>query len=164
MGTPEQVEQLSILANSIWREHYTPIIGEKQVKYMLEKFQSSAAISRQINNQYYYDLVFRDLSPIGYLCVKKKQNDLFLSKIYLIKSERNKGLGKHMINRVLHYAKELNCDAVTLTVNKQNTKTIAAYLKMGFVQEKAIVMDIGNGFVMDDYQMRMSLTNLSQGQ
>jgi len=64
--TPEQVDLLAKLASSIWTEHYTSIIGEDQVKYMVEKFQSSSAISRQINNQYYYDLVLRDMCPIGY--------------------------------------------------------------------------------------------------
>ena len=66
VDTIEQVEQLATLASSIWKEHYTPIIGEDQVKYMLEKFQSSTAISRQINDKHHYDLVFRNLSPIGY--------------------------------------------------------------------------------------------------
>ena len=41
---------ISELANTIWKEHYTPIIGVDQVNYMLEKFQSSKVIFKQIQN------------------------------------------------------------------------------------------------------------------
>ena len=36
------------IAAEIWTEHFTPIIGSEQVEYMLNKFQSSQAITRQI--------------------------------------------------------------------------------------------------------------------
>ncbi len=41
------------LAYSIWREHYTPIIGRHQVEYMLEKFQSKEALLNQIEKEGY---------------------------------------------------------------------------------------------------------------
>lgn len=40
----EHFKQISSLAEVIWREHFTPIIGEKQVLYMLDRFQSYEAI------------------------------------------------------------------------------------------------------------------------
>ena len=40
--------QISKLAFEIWTEHYTPIIGTASVNYMLNKFQTAAAIENQI--------------------------------------------------------------------------------------------------------------------
>ena len=35
-----EIAAVSALAEEIWRQHFIPIIGEAQVKYMLAKFQS----------------------------------------------------------------------------------------------------------------------------
>ena len=40
-----------------------------------------------------------------------------------------------------------------LNVNKHNTQAIRAYEKHGFAIRDAVVVDIGGGFVMDDYVM-----------
>ena len=42
---------------------------------------------------------------------------------------------------------------IWLTVNNNNTNSIAAYQAMGFHAADTQVADIGNGFVMDDYIM-----------
>ena len=44
-----------------------------------------------------------------------------------------------------------------LAVNKQNSRAIAAYLKNGFAVREAVRVEIGNGFVMDDFIMAKSL-------
>ena len=36
---PEDVKTLAALADEIWHQHFTPIIGEQQVNYMLDWFQ-----------------------------------------------------------------------------------------------------------------------------
>ena len=68
-------------------------------------------------------------------------------------TERGKGYGKAMMNLAIDYANNHNLKHLRLTVNKYNTKTISAYEKMGFVKKREIVFDIGNGYVMDDYEM-----------
>jgi ribosomal protein S18 acetylase RimI-like enzyme len=42
-------------------------------------------------------------------------------------------------------------------VNKQNAQAIAAYRKNGFEVREAVRVEIGNGFVMDDFIMAKSL-------
>jgi hypothetical protein len=44
-----------------------------------------------------------------------------------------------------------------LCVNKRNTIALAAYAKYGFRIYGQDVLDIGNGFVMDDYLLEMDL-------
>lgn len=40
-----------------------------------------------------------------------------------------------------------------LNVNKRNEASIAFYRHCGFAVREEVVIDIGNGFVMDDYVM-----------
>ena len=151
----QDISNLAHMAKEIWEEHYTPIIGKDQVDYMLEKFQSESAIQAKINDNYNYFTVRIDNHAIGYLSysIKDETHSLFLSKIYLKKAQRGKGHGRQMMQFIIQKAKELNCQYITLTVNKYNENTIVAYQKFGFVQKRELVIDIGDGFVMDDFEM-----------
>ncbi|MCB0462931.1 MAG: GNAT family N-acetyltransferase [Flavobacteriaceae bacterium] len=149
---------ISELAKVIWTEHYTPIIGTDQVNYMLKKFQSEKAIKNQIaNNGYKYFIICNTNSPIGYLSIKKEKASLFLSKIYIDKANRGKGIGKVAMRFIIEQAISLNCKKIYLTVNKYNTNSIMAYQKIGFKIIEELVIDIGNGFIMDDYKMEKSI-------
>ncbi|PHR69409.1 MAG: GNAT family N-acetyltransferase [Lutibacter sp.] len=145
------------LASIIWKEHYTPIIGIEQVEYMLEKFQSVSAIKKQIEEGAKYFMISHEDSAVGYLSVSKKENSLFLSKIYILSSSRGKRIGKTAMQFIENLAKEKQCNSISLTVNKYNTNSIKAYEKMGFKNIEELIMDIGNGYVMDDYKMKKKI-------
>lgn len=153
-ATFEDAALLSRLAETIWHEHYTPIIGAEQVEYMLERFQSREVIDAQIrsNEQSYYLIKHND-ETAGYFAIKPQNDMLFLSKIYILKSHRNKGIGKSAFRFIAAEARALGLSGVYLTVNKNNSDSIKAYEKMGLQKESSVVNDIGNGFVMDDYIM-----------
>ncbi|WP_190809277.1 GNAT family N-acetyltransferase [Flagellimonas sp. S3867] len=139
------------LAKSIWTEHYTPIIGIHQVEYMLDKFQSANAIEDQIKNGILYYLIFYQETPVGYFSYSINENFLFLSKLYVLKSARGNSLGRAALSFIEAQARELELKKIKLTVNKYNTNSIKAYERMGFINIEAIVQDIGNSYVMDDY-------------
>ena len=48
------INLVAALAREIWTEYYTPIIGGAQVEYMLENFQSEAAIAKNLGEGYHY--------------------------------------------------------------------------------------------------------------
>ncbi len=48
---PAAIETVSGLAGNIWRDHYMPIIGDQQDEYMLNRFQSPAAIGQRPTNR-----------------------------------------------------------------------------------------------------------------
>ncbi len=148
----EQIEQVASLAHEIWTEHYTSIIGIEQVNYMLDKFQSSTVIKEQIAEGLYYFLLVND-KPIGYLGLKVESHNLFVSKIYILASFRNQGYGKLLMQFTENFAHTNHCNQLKLTVNKYNLATIQAYKKLGFSQKREVVFDIGNGYIMDDYEM-----------
>jgi len=156
----KDAKDIAALAREIWTEHYTPIIGAEQVEYMLEKFQSEEAIFNQINSQgYIYYMAFCEGKLSGYLSIKPDEvaKEVFLSKLYVEKSFRKKGIAKEFISMLKELYKKPQFNSIWLTVNKNNKGSIAAYHKLGFKIVDEMVTDIGNGFVMDDYKMSMEL-------
>jgi GNAT superfamily N-acetyltransferase len=153
VSTETQIETVAQLAHEIWNQHFTPIIGKAQVDYMVEKFQSKRAISEQIASGYSYYLLRADGDYFGYTGICAKEDELFLSKLYLRASQRGKGHGRKVVEFLEDLARDKGLGKITLTVNKNNTDTIKAYEKFGFVNLGVLVQDIGNGFVMDDYKM-----------
>ena len=148
-----QFKTIAKLATEIWNEHYTPIIGKDQVNYMLDKFQSSDEIYNQVQNgQAYYIIEHKDL-PIGYFCIYPVEENLFLSKLYILVEFRAQGIGKFAFDFIKNKAKEFSLKTIFLTVNIHNTNAIASYEKMGFANQGPTKADIGAGYVMDDYRM-----------
>ncbi len=153
VSTENQIEIVESLAREIWTEHYTPIIGRAQVDYMLDRFQSKQAIAEQIKAGVLYFIIKADDEFIGYIAVRPKGRELFLSKIYVKSSRRGKGYGKKAVQFAEKLAKEKGLNKIVLTVNKNNVSSIKAYEKIGFKNVGSLIQDIGNGFVMDDYKM-----------
>jgi diamine N-acetyltransferase len=160
----EAVKAVAGLAREIWTEHYTPIIGREQVEYMLSKFQSEEAIAEQIRQGSLYFLVSEEGDYPGYFAVEVRDQELFLSKIYVRLSHRRRGFGREMITFIERLAHEMNLAKISLTVNKGNTASIEVYEKMGFVNLGPVVKEIGNGFVMDDYRMEKHVSRASEKQ
>ena len=86
-----------------------------------------------------------------------KKDRVFLSKLYVRKDKRNKGIGKMMLEDCIEYTKNNKLNKIYLTVNKGNSQTIKKYDHLGFKQIDAVVNDIGNGYVMDDYILQLDL-------
>jgi GNAT superfamily N-acetyltransferase len=148
-----QFKTIAKLAAEIWNEHYTPIIGKDQVNYMLDKFQSSDEIYTQVQNgQAYYLIEHKDL-PVGYFCIYPVEENMFLSKLYILVEFRAQGIGKFAFDFIQNKAREFSLKTIFLTVNIHNTNAIASYEKMGFANQGPTKADIGAGYVMDDYRM-----------
>jgi GNAT superfamily N-acetyltransferase len=149
------IETVAELAREIWLEHYVPIVGRAQIDYMLDRFQSAPAIHEQINGTYDYYLLMYDRVPAGYIAIlpDRETGRMMLSKIYVHKNCRGKGLGKAAVAFVAALCRKEGFNMLWLTVNKHNSRSIAWYEHMGFENTGPIIQDIGGGFVMDDYKM-----------
>jgi RimJ/RimL family protein N-acetyltransferase len=156
--TDVEIRVTARLAREIWTEHYTTIIGADQVDYMLDKFQSEHAITEQIQNMgYIYYLIKTNKNAIGYFAIIQEDEELFLSKLYIQKTMRGKGLARKTIDFIKTIALESNLGKITLTVNKNNIGSIVVYQKLGFVNTGPVIQDIGGGFIMDDYKLELKL-------
>jgi hypothetical protein rflaF_00260 len=157
--TDNELRLLAELAEKIWHECFVGIISEEQIDYMVERFQSYKAMTEQTANQDYCYLAVRENDDLcGYIAVKPENDErFFLSKLYLRKDKRGKGIASQMLEKVFEEARNCGKKRVYLTVNKHNDHAVNVYEKTGFKTIESIVTDIGNGFVMDDYVMEYKL-------
>jgi len=151
----EDISETAHLAHDIWTDHFIPIIGSAQVEYMLDKFQSPDAMTRQISGEYEYFLAMVDDKNVGYMAVipDVDQSSLMISKIYVKKDVRGNGVGCRFLQHAEAICIERGFNKIWLTVNKFNRNSIAWYERMGFANVEALVQDIGKGYVMDDFKM-----------
>lgn len=151
------IKELSDLATKIVKDHYDPIIGSTQNDYMISKFQSVPSITEQLEQGCKYYFV-SDLAgnKLGFLAFYPRENEMYLSKFYLQKDQRGKGISKDMLEFVIKRTKESGLASIVLNVNKNND-AIHAYEKLGFVKISEEKNYIGNGFFMDDFVYKYSL-------
>ncbi|TVX96519.1 GNAT family N-acetyltransferase [Paenibacillus cremeus] len=151
MTAPDQIAVTASLAQEIWNEHFIHIISQGQIDYMLEKFQSVDAMTKQISDGYEYYLFLEDGQPVGYFAVQpQKDCTLYLSKLYLLKAHRGKGYARQAFEEIKAIAAGNNLKQIWLTVNIHNHDTIAVYKRFGMTLLRTQVVGIGNGYVMDD--------------
>lgn len=161
LDNPQEVIRLSGIATAIVKDYYDPIVGSEQNDYMIQMFQSVEALERQLRGHYRYYIVDADeagqRTGIGFLAFYKRsgaqQDELYLSKFYLSKEYRGRGIGKEMLAFVVKQAESMGLQRIVLNVNKHNG-SIDIYKRLGFVKIRDEVNDIGNGYVMDDYVMQ----------
>lgn len=184
-----ELENIHKLAQNIWQEHYSNILTDGQIQYMVSNFQSVQAMEKQIKEGYKYLQILSkgeatqkddgqgdrqgdkdENRLVGYFSFvpkndgaknsgnsENKDNAIFLSKLYIEKSFRNQGIAKSVILYLKRIAQKEDCKSIWLTVNKQNTHSIKAYQKLGFKTYREDSVDIGRGYVMDDYYMKIDL-------
>lgn len=152
LARPEEYGRLAAYIARLWHSAYDGLLGEAQVEYMTQKFQSAAAIKEQTEKEnYIYFFIADGNREIGYCAVRPLEDSLFLSKLYLEEECRGRGVGQRALAQVCAIAKRLAFPRVWLTVNKGNARAIRAYEKFGFVRTDSTVTDIGGGYAMDDY-------------
>ena len=147
------IGETSAFAKDTFITYYNDLIGNAQAVYMADLFLSEEAIKELIGKGAIFKIVKENDEIIGFFEYQKEGNRVFLSKLYAAEGKRGMGLGRIMFEDVVSYARENNLDSIYLTVNKGNTPSYNIYLHLGFRVIDAIVNDIGNGYVMDDYIM-----------
>jgi ribosomal protein S18 acetylase RimI-like enzyme len=154
-----QIKLTAELAGEIWRQHFCGIISDLQIEYMLDKFQSYEAINRQIASENYNYFLIKDDNGVfqGYFAVAPRKDTLFLSKIYIRKESRGKGFAGKSVEFMKSFAEKSGISNITLTVNRNNSDTINIYKKMDFKITGEADTDIGNGFFMNDYIMKLEV-------
>jgi diamine N-acetyltransferase len=154
-ASSDDVAEIQKLAEIIWHECYPGIISLEQIDYMLKKMYSAEVINAEIQQGITWELINNGKNNIGIIscCPETVKSTLKISKLYLLAEAYGKGHGQDALEHAKIMASERELHNVYLTVNKNNKRAIAAYNKAGFAQTEAVVAEIGNGFVMDDYIM-----------
>jgi len=151
----KDIATIQDLAKKSWNFAYANIITQEQIDYMLNMMYSEEALKKHFENpNYHYYLVFENDEFLGFVGFEFHQESetTKLHRIYFLKEAQGKGLGKKALRFVINEAKNVNDKRVTLTVNKNNSAH-KFYESQGFKVYEEAVLNIGNGYVMDDYLM-----------
>ncbi len=145
------------MAARVWRAHYVPeVVTAEQIEYMLPMLYTPEIIIQNIREkQQRFWLTENDGNLTGYIAVEPlKDSSWFIDKLYVEMDIQRNGLGSTLLN---HAIKTLKPRTLMLRVNKRNYKAINFYFRHGFVIDSLHTLDIGGGFVMDDFIMKKVL-------
>ena len=147
------------LANEIWPHTFQDILSKEQIAYMMDMMYSQSSLEKQMDESHHYLLAEEDGEYLGYVSYElnyKNSGITKIHKIYVLPSLQGKGVGRFFINAVAEIARSNNSHGLSLNVNRYN-KAIEFYQRMGFEYYMTEDIDIGNGFVMEDYIMNKKL-------
>ena len=157
---PADVDAIAALARVIWQDAYTAIITQSQIDYMLEQRYNAPRLQEELARPgCWWDQAFVDGERVGFLSclLTDRPGEIKLDKLYVLPQRQRGGVGGALIARALAHGVAAGCDTLILAVNKGNARAIAAYEKHGFTVRDAVRVDIGGGFVMDDFIMARTI-------
>jgi diamine N-acetyltransferase len=158
-ASERDVPAVATLAQRIWRAYYPGIITEDQIEYMLAMMYSRDVLLEELRGPIRYDRLFAGDEFVGFASYgpTEQQACFKLHKLYLLPQSQRRGLGGFLLQHCEVQAGRLGASRMVLNVNKDNGRALAFYRKNGFGITQSVVVDIGGGFVMDDYVMEKEL-------
>lgn len=149
------------IAFKTWPKTFANILSPDQINYMLDWMYDLDALRSQLLEKTHVFLLAQELgNSLGFASYEVNQggsNKTKIHKIYILPETQGKGVGKKLLMAVSEIALKHGDTHLFLNVNKYNQTAIDFYLHLGFYEAFKEVIDIGNGFVMDDVVMEMKL-------
>ena len=155
--TENELDELMAVIQEVWPEAFVPIIGQKQVDYMLKTYQSKKQIQKELTEGVSYLLLKSEEKTVGYTAYEEINGKIYLSKLYLLNKVRGQGLTSSVFRWYEELAAQTKEREIFLRVNQGNHQAIEVYKHEGFEITEELVSDIGQGFQMVDYKMKKAL-------
>ena len=156
----EDLHVIRDIAHRTWPTTFADILTKEQIDYMLELLYSIPSLENQVAVKGHNFLVaYENETPIGFASYELniyEAHSTKIHKIYLLPSTQGNGYGRQLMDYIKQIAKEKNQQSILLNVNKYN-KAIQFYEYLGYKIIKDEVIDIGSGYIMDDYVMELLL-------
>jgi GNAT superfamily N-acetyltransferase len=154
-----EIDTLIPLAHRIWHAHYPGIITTEQIDYMLERgYTRKVILNEMVNQGVIWLKICSGESMVGFAALGPYAPDsMKLHKLYLLPEFHGAGIGARALADVEQIARDNAASRLVLNVNKHNVKAIRAYERAGWRVSEEVVVDIGNGYVMDDFVMSRQL-------
>lgn len=158
-ATSKDISIIQDIAYKTWPDTYGSILSKSQLDYMLQMMYSDKSLLEQINRNVLFFLAYEEDICLGFASSEnnyQNKNVTRLHKLYVLPEAQGKQIGKLLIDKVIAIAKENKSEVVSLNVNKFN-KAYTFYLKMGFEIVAEEDLEIGHGYLMEDYKMEKRL-------
>ena len=154
-----QLPLIAQLAYAIWPVAYGEILSKEQLTYMLGKFYSLESLTDQLEKRNHVFLLIEENERfVGFASYESniENHKTKIHKIYVLPETQGKGFGVQLINEIETRAKNLQNDILFLNVNRFN-KAQYFYKKLGFEIAFEEDIEIGNGYLMEDFVMEKKL-------
>lgn len=148
------------IAITTWEATYGSILSTEQFNYMINLMYSRVAIETQMleKGHQFYVVVDEKGIPFGFCSyeINNEPEKTKIHKLYALPQTHGKGVGRAFVNLVEDAAKESGNASIILNVNRFNP-AYDFYLRVGFFNKGEDNVDIGNGYLMEDYLMEKTL-------
>lgn len=159
-ASTEEIFIIQSLSDRIWPSTFLDILTQEQIVYMMDMMYSTDSLEKQMKESGHHYLLAKDddeyLGYVSYELNYKNSGTTKIHKIYVLPSTQGKGIGRLFIDTVGDIAKTNNDSKLSLNVNRFN-KAIDFYQRIGFEIIGREDINIGNGFLMEDYIMNKTL-------
>ncbi|PWT98700.1 MAG: GNAT family N-acetyltransferase [Bacteroidetes bacterium] len=158
------VDDISLIRDmtmKVWPQTYANILSPEQIDYMLGMMYSVESLKYQIEEKGHQFIIgYDDKEPVAFASFSPKdsenKNRWRLHKIYILPGQQGKGIGKKMVDYIAAEALRYGASEIELNVNRYNpAKTF--YEKIGFSEIGQEDIDIGGGYLMNDYIMLLKI-------
>lgn len=150
------IPEIQKIAIKSWEVTYSDILSQEQFDYMIEMMYSHTALNKQMTEQKHHFLLIQEESTsdycgfVSYELNYKNQAKTKIHKLYLLPECKGKGMGRLLIDRVISLARSADNSHLSLNMNRDN-KSLGFYRQMGFEIVGEEDINIGNGYLMEDY-------------
>lgn len=148
------------IAGQTWPKTYGHILSSEQIDYMFTMMYNLNALESQAKEKKHrFILAEEDGIPLGFASYEFNYNGepkTKIHKIYILPETQGKGIGKKLLDFITEKALENQNSALSLNVNRYNN-AYQFYVKLGFEKIGEEDIDIGNGYLMEDYIMEKKL-------
>lgn len=153
-------------AERVWHDAYDDLLPAGQVDYMLARRNSEEAVSSYVDApDRWFDVALqtgqRPDAPrvLGYTSVRvgAEPASARLEQLYVDRSCWGSGLAVQLLECAIARAIETGARSLDLTVNRGNHRAQRFYARLGFTIVDELVIDIGGGYVMDDFVLSRPL-------
>ena len=158
-GSVADIPIIRSIAHDTWPVSYAGIISPAQIAYMLEMMYSEASLNTQIEEKGHRFLIAEDgARAIGFAGfeIGYRPERARLHKLYALPALHGTGIGRALLEQVEIDVKQAGDRTIELNVNRANPAK-DFYQRKGFRIERDEILDIGEGYVMDDHVMVKAL-------
>jgi len=150
------LKRIQALALKTWESTYKKILSPEQLNYMFNKMYSSETLLERLNSKNEFYILKNELDDLGFTEIIIEDISIYISKIYIDPKFQKKGYGLKLIEFIENRATKLTKNYITLNVNRYN-KALDFYKHIGYTIDKSIDIEIGEGYLMEDYIMKKEL-------
>ena len=155
---PEDFGSIQNIARKTWPVAYGTILLAEQLDFMLNKFYSAESLTANIAGGHTFLLAKVSSEVVGFAGyqINYKPQRTHLHKLYVMPEMQGRNIGEKLLKSVESCALQSDQVAVSLNVNRFNT-AITFYEKVGYSIVESIDIEIGNGYLMEDFIMKKAI-------